>query len=58
LRHDKIGGFAIAAGHVAEDFLTAFCPAVGAETMFLEAAFIDVDEIVLAVDWQQATQFT
>jgi len=57
LRHDEVGGFAIAAGHIAEYFLATFCPTVGAETVFLKAALIDVDEIFLAVDWQQAAQF-
>ncbi len=59
LRHDEVGGFAVATGHVAEDFYTTLRPTMGAAAMRLEAALIHVNKVLFATKlWQQAAQFT
>lgn len=59
LRHDEVGGFAIAAGHIAEDFYAALGPAVPAVAVCFKPALINIDKVLLAAKlWQQAAQLT
>ena len=57
-RHDEVAAFAIAAGDVAVDFLPPCRPSVRTIAVRLEPAFIDINKIFCAIDWQQAAQFT
>lgn len=59
LRHDEVDRFAVATGHIAEDFHAAFCPTMGALAVGLKPALIHIDKVLLAAELrQQRAQFT